>query len=190
MVIGEDIPWPLVHRVAGIPETGTALDYLVAHLLICPVYAVVVDEWLTIALALGFGARLTRLITLDTITQPIRNHLKGLLAALIECPWCSGVWVAVPVGLSWLWWADQTWWQVTALIGTIAWVAGALAGVGTPRQVEVATVSPVALINADEPATDTVDLTEAEVNRISEQVLKHLNRSTPDVEGDGAGGAH
>lgn len=142
------------------------------------------DDWLTIALALGLAARLTRLITLDTITQPIRDRLKGFLAALVECPWCSGVWVAVAVGLSWLWWADQTWWQVTALIGAIAWVAGALAGVGTPRQVEVATVSPVALVNMDEPQTDTfehtvelsTDLSEDEVQKIAAQVVKRLSQ--------------
>lgn len=154
-----------------------------------------VDDWLTIALALGLAARLTRLITLDTITQPIRDRLKGFLAALIECPWCSGVWVAVPVGLSWLWWADQTWWQVTALIGTVAWVAGALAGVGMPRQVEVATVSPVALVNMDEPAqVDTfehtvqmsTDLSEDEVRQVAEQVAKRLSqRGDGSVAADG-----
>lgn len=110
-----------------------------------------VDDWLTIVLAVGLAVRITRLITLDVITQPIRDRLTGFFGALVECPWCTGAWVAVPVGLSWWAWADQTWWQVGALIGSIAWACGAAAGVGMPSQHEVATVSPIALINADEP---------------------------------------
>lgn len=112
------------------------------------------DDWLTIVLAAGLAARLTRLITLDTITQPIRNRLTGLVAALVECPWCTGVWTAAAVGLSWHWWSDQTWWQITALIATLAWVAGAVSGAAMPRQHEVATVAPVALVNADDPMAD------------------------------------
>lgn len=119
-----------------------------------------VDDWLTIVLAVGLAVRITRLITLDSITQPIRDRLSGFLGALIECPWCSGVWVAVPVGLSWWAWADQTWWQVGALIGAIAWASGAAAGVGMPSQHEVATVSPIALINADEPPRTVPDVPE------------------------------
>jgi hypothetical protein len=156
------------------------------------------NDWLTIALALGLAARLTRLITLDTITQPIRDRLSGFFAALVECPWCSGVWTAVAVGLSWMWWADQTWWQVTALIGTIAWVAGAAAGVGGPRQVEVATVSPVALVHVDEPPqVDTIehtvelstDLTDAEIEKVTEQVFKRMNRRGA-IEDDGTDGSY
>ena len=109
---------------------------------------------MTIVLAAGLAARLTRLITLDTITQPIRNRLTGLVAALVECPWCTGVWTAAAVGLSWHWWSDQTWWQITALIATLAWVAGAVSGAAMPRQHEVATVAPVALVNADDPMAD------------------------------------
>lgn len=119
---------------------------------------------MTIVLAAGLTARLTRLITLDTITQPIRNRLSGIIAALVECPWCTGVWAAAAVGLSWHWWADQTWWQVAALIATLAWVAGAVSGAAMPRQHEVATVAPVALINADAPS-------EAETTTVSGAVL-------------------
>lgn len=141
------------------------------------------DDWLTIALACGLAARLTRLITLDTITEPIRRRLPGLLGALAECQWCSGFWVAVAVGLSWWAWADQTWWQIGALIGAVAWASGALAGVGMPRQTEVAVVSPVALVNADEPVPAPAepvfnihsDLSDADgAERIAALVAKHL----------------
>lgn len=109
------------------------------------------DAWLTIVLAVLLAARLTRLITLDTITAPIRDRLPGLLGALVQCAWCTGVWVAVPVGLSWYWWSDQPWWQVTALIGATAWVSGAVSTAAMPGQHEVVTVGPVALVNADAP---------------------------------------
>lgn len=114
-----------------------------------------VDDWLTIALAVGMAVRIMRLITLDAITQPIRDRLSGFLGALIECPWCTGIWIAVPVALSWWAWADHTWWQVCALIGTIAWACGALSQAAMPHQVEVATVAPVVLLNGDEPPAPT-----------------------------------
>lgn len=113
-----------------------------------------VDDWLTIVLAVGLAVRIMRLITLDVITQPIRDRLTGFLGALVECPWCTGVWIAVPVGLSWWAWADQAWWQVGALIGTIAWACGALSGAAMPHQVEIATVTPVAVVNTDAPFAD------------------------------------
>lgn len=133
---------------------------------LCPVYAVGVDDWLTIVLACGLTVRLTRLITLDTITEPIRDRLKGLLRVLAECPWCSGFWVALAVGLSWMAWADQTWWQITALVGTLAFVAGAFAGAGGPSQHEIAVMGAVPLINADEPAGENVEFTNETVFNI------------------------
>jgi hypothetical protein len=163
--------------------TERAVDHICRFdvgLSFCPVYAFVVDDWLTIVLALGLGVRIMRLITLDAITQPIRDRLSGFFGALIECPWCTGVWIAVPVGLSWWAWSDQTWWQVIALIATIAWACGALSNAGMPSQHEVSTVSPVALINADGAATDTVEvkfdseltITDSEVEAAVARVLK------------------
>lgn len=159
-----------------------------------------VDDWLTIVLALGLAVRITRLITLDVITQPIRDRLSGFLGALVECPWCTGVWVAVPVGLSWWAWSGQTWWQVSALIGTIAWASGAGAAVGMPRQVEVATVAPVAIVNADEPVVDTfehtlnvsTELSDDELDRIGERVRTRmrLGDSGAAAADDGADGAY
>lgn len=60
--------------------------------------------------------RITRLITEDTLTEPPRlllqaelkrrGHIK--LAYLLGCPWCSGFWVAVAVGLV-RWRAPRAW---------------------------------------------------------------------------------
>lgn len=58
-------------------------------------------------------ARLTGLVTTDTITEDVRDQLIGWLddrprtlgnyvATLITCPWCSAVWIsAAVVGLAW-----------------------------------------------------------------------------------------
>lgn len=153
------------------------------------------DDWLTIALALGLTARLTRLITLDTITAPIRDRLSGLLGALVQCAWCTGVWVAVPVGLSWHWWADQTWWQVSALIGALAWFAGAVSNAAMPGQHEVVTVGPVALVNADEPPREVPEVV-VDVNsgatpeEIAERVVQVLKRNSAAADDDGADGSY
>lgn len=144
----------------------------------CPVYAFVVDDWLTIVLAVGLGVRIMRLITLDAITQPIRDRLSGFLGALIECPWCTGVWIAVPVGLSWWAWSDQTWWQVICIIATVAWACGALAGAGMPSQHEISTVSPVALINADDPVVDTIEVKDT----VEVKVNSELNLTDAEIE--------
>lgn len=169
---------------------------------LCPVYAVGVDDWLTIVLACGLTARLTRLITLDTITEPIRDRLKGLLRVLAECPWCSGFWVALAVGLSWMAWADQTWWQITALVGTLAFVAGAFAGAGGPSQHEIAVMGAVPLINADESPSENVEVKNETVfhvdgGTISEDemvdlIAQAVNRRTPrpTADDDGADGAY
>lgn len=170
---------------------------------LCPVYAVGVDDWLTIVLACGLTARLTRLITLDTITEPIRERLKGLLRVLAECPWCSGFWVSLAVGLSWMAWSDQTWWQVTALIGTLAFIAGAVAGAGGPSQHEIAVMGPVALVNADEPAGEQVEVknetvihfdggtvTEEEVADLIAESMRRSGIRYPAQDADDTGGSY
>jgi len=60
-------------------------------------------------------ARVTGLITLDTITEDIRDSIIGwlddrpktlgaYLATLITCPWCAGMWVSlVAAPLVWFW---------------------------------------------------------------------------------------
>lgn len=71
-------------------------------------------------------ARISRLITEDTLTQPIRDWImtkeagwkQGKVGAvslttLINCHWCAGIWVTAGViGLSWV---DWLWWLWTGL---------------------------------------------------------------------------
>jgi len=45
-------------------------------------------------------ARLTRLITQDTITEPLRDRageVHPLVRELVGCNWCAGIWAAAAV---------------------------------------------------------------------------------------------
>ena len=89
-------------------------------------------SWLfTLILAIGATMRLTRLITADTITAPLRawsiartKDPDHPLPTLLRCPWCMGVWTG---GIVALWaWADADHWYFTvpALALTCAHAAG------------------------------------------------------------------
>jgi hypothetical protein len=41
--------------------------------------------------------RLTRLVTQDRITQPLRDRLDGLPGELVRCSWCVGIYAAFGV---------------------------------------------------------------------------------------------
>lgn len=79
---------------------------------------------------LGSTARLTRLITEDTITGPLRARVMrrrgpdGRAYLWITCPWCVGLWLAFAVTLAtwaaWSLWADGPLMPVPAWL----WVPG------------------------------------------------------------------
>jgi hypothetical protein len=89
--------------------------------------------WLVGAvLALGASLRLTRLVSMDGLTWPLRRWAaaKGprWLAGWLSCPWCVGFWVtlvcvaavwqAAPCpGLAW-------WWAVPAQALGTSWLVG------------------------------------------------------------------
>lgn len=102
-----------------------------------------------LVLALGFGLRLTRLVTTDKITEwLILNRLwrwadyttpleefepttpRTRLVYSLSCPWCVGFWVSAIVVISMhLAWSfpDWTWlWRMIATIFTINWVAATI----------------------------------------------------------------
>jgi hypothetical protein len=85
------------------------------------------------------NARLTRLVSRDEITRPIReavlrrlndekpSHVR--LAYLMECGWCTSVWWAaahVGAGLLWL---DQIWLWAALSVFALSQVAGMLGDV-------------------------------------------------------------
>lgn len=62
--------------------------------------------WLTLLIYALAVARVTGLITADSITEPVRDKIIGwlddqpatigsALATLITCPWCAGMWVSL-----------------------------------------------------------------------------------------------
>lgn len=87
------------------------------------------------------AARITGLITTDTITDRIRDGIVRRLdsrpatlgvfvAELIQCSWCSGVWVsAVIAPLAW-WWGDHPALLVPALALAMAQVVGMISDLG------------------------------------------------------------
>lgn len=86
----------------------------------------------------GAAARLTGLITVDTITEPARQwvlrHLPErppgpFLAALITCCWCASVWVGFAVAPLALWQPTTVWVLYPALALALAQFVGMSAGV-------------------------------------------------------------
>lgn len=81
------------------------------------------------------------MIAQDSITEGIRDRfiawlddrprtLGSFLAALIDCPWCAGMWVAMAeVPLVW-WFGDRPWMLIPALVLAFSQVTGMINGVG------------------------------------------------------------
>lgn len=72
----------------------------------------------TAALAVGAAARITRLITRDDFPfRAVRDWAltrygeHGWLPRLLECPWCTGVWVAAPATATAVLWGRRPWWR-------------------------------------------------------------------------------
>lgn len=98
------------------------------------------DPWIWLVYALAV-ARLTGLVTVDTITEPVRDRIVvklddapgsggEWLSYLITCPWCASVWisaVAAPVAYNW---GDSPWLLVPALALAFSYVTGALSNLG------------------------------------------------------------
>jgi hypothetical protein len=87
------------------------------------------------------AARVTGLITLDTITEQARDGFVAWLddrpatlgkyvAGLVTCPWCMGVWVsAVVAPVAW-WWGDHPVVLVPAIALAMAQVIGMISDLG------------------------------------------------------------
>lgn len=109
--------------------------------------------WATLLLLLGLVARVTRLVTTDVITEPLRNklHVYGVnrdysaekqayvggkasqklahfASKLVHCDWCSSVWVGAAAVLSAHWWADTQAWNLVALVASLSFVASWILG--------------------------------------------------------------
>lgn len=78
-------------------------------------------------------ARLTRLVTTDKITEPLRAKVvdrfgaQSLTTFLLHCPWCAGWWVAAILALPAAWVAGLPWWWAPALAFAASQVVGMMA---------------------------------------------------------------
>ena len=68
--------------------------------------------WLLVALAILTVARLTRLVTDDTLTSGARARIaernpSGYLTTLVTCPWCVSFWIGIVVAVVTVWWGDN-----------------------------------------------------------------------------------
>jgi hypothetical protein len=66
------------------------------------------SDWITLFLLIFVVYRLSQLIALDEICEPIRtylakraneNKLYNWIATLVHCPHCMGIWFAIPAAL-------------------------------------------------------------------------------------------
>jgi hypothetical protein len=94
-----------------------------------------------VVLLVGLSARVTRLVTVDTIMAPVRERAiyeaarrsaswdGGFwVASLLGCPHCVGFWLSLLVLASWLVWGGTTVWVTVAGAFTLSYVAGHLVG--------------------------------------------------------------
>jgi hypothetical protein len=100
-----------------------------------------IPVWLQLVVYALAVARVTGLIVADTITEPARDALIGWLddrpktlgafvAALIQCPWCAGMWVSlIAAPLVWIW-GDHPVMLIPALGLAFSQVTGATANLG------------------------------------------------------------
>lgn len=67
--------------------------------------------------------RLWRIVGRETLTQPIRDRMKGMWLEWATCAWCSGLWCCAVVYFAWTYLPQ-------ALMMPIALIAGASTIVG------------------------------------------------------------
>jgi Protein of unknown function (DUF1360) len=88
------------------------------------------STWLLVLLAIGATMRLTRLVTADKITEPIRERLTerwgedSQRAYLISCDYCSSMYVAPVVATVTVLWGDNR----AVIVGLVALTASFIAG--------------------------------------------------------------
>lgn len=87
-------------------------------------------DWLLVALTIGAIMRLTRIVTADYLTSPIRERLtdrwgeESKRAYLLTCDYCASIYVAPPVATVAVLWGDNR----VIIIALIALTASLFAG--------------------------------------------------------------
>lgn len=97
--------------------------------------------WLSLAVMALAVARVTGLIVNDSITEPLRDRLLvwlddrpatlgNALATLIQCPWCTGMWLSFIAAPLTCWVLGLSWLLVLPLALAFSQVTGMIAGIG------------------------------------------------------------
>jgi len=68
-----------------------------------------IEQFVVVALAVF---RLTRLLIVDSITDPIRDYFTRweFTDELLACPWCTSIWLSVPAAAMFWLWPELTYW--------------------------------------------------------------------------------
>jgi len=108
--------------------------------------------WMTLVLAVGATARMTRLIGKDSITFIFRDWLAAhsedarerrdpdrptartlqerfftFVEDMVACPWCLSIWLSFPVAVLAWFYGDTFWFVIPALALTASHVSGVVA---------------------------------------------------------------
>lgn len=97
--------------------------------------------WLQLLVYALAVARMTGLVVADSITEPARDALIGWLddrpatlgsfiAALIQCPWCAGMWISLAAAPLVWYWGDTPVMLIPAIALAFSQVTGMISSVG------------------------------------------------------------
>ena len=90
--------------------------------------------WLLAFLAIGATYRLSRLITADYVTKPLRTEVNrrfgdNRFSYFITCDWCVSFWVSWPIAFIAIWWPTNR----LVWIILLALTASAVTGLAASR---------------------------------------------------------
>lgn len=91
-----------------------------------------------VALVVFASARVIRLLVVDDAGRLFRTAIvagfgvfgdRGAAVGedMLQCPFCVGFWISLAAAASFLFWGDETWWQLGALALSVSYLAGHLA---------------------------------------------------------------
>ncbi len=90
-------------------------------------------DFISLALAALATARITRLITTDTVTASVRAAVvqrlgaESKLAYLVHCDWCVSIYVGTATATAWQATGGSAWFQIPALALAASHLTGFMA---------------------------------------------------------------
>lgn len=89
--------------------------------------------WLLVIVTIGAVMRVTRLVTADYITEPIRERLTqrwgedAKRSYLLSCDYCASIWVGPPIVTAAVLWPDNRVVIIALVVLTASFIAGFVA---------------------------------------------------------------